>query len=73
MIDSEGRISEIYRMDSDEFLPPLDTWKIEILELGLQENLGDLGTREDFIANARVQVHESDGTVWEGLMQVDKE
>lgn len=60
-------ISEIVDPDSGKAHPPLEEWKIDVLERGLSENLGDLGGREEFVANARVRVTEQDGSSWEGL------
>lgn len=47
--------------------PPLKEWDLEVLETGLSDNLGKLGGRQDFVANARVRVTEQDGTSWTGL------
>lgn len=47
--------------------PPRNEWDLEVLERGLSVNLGDLGRRQDFIANARIRVTEEDGTSWTGL------
>lgn len=65
-------ISEIVDSDSGEPHPPLDEWKIDVLEQGLSENLGDLGGREDFVANTRVRVTEPDGSTWEGLAVIEE-
>lgn len=47
--------------------PPRADWEIEVLERDLYLNLGDLGGRGDYVANARVHVTEDDGTSWTGL------
>lgn len=47
--------------------PPLENWDLTVLEHGLSVNLGDLGGRSNFAANARVRVTEEDGTSWVGL------
>lgn len=60
-------ISEIFHEDTREMTPPLDEWSIEVLERGLHEDLGDIGGREHFVANARVMVKEPDGNSWIGL------
>lgn len=63
-------ISEIYRVETEELLPPLEEWQIRVVERGLHEDLGDVGGREPLVANARVEVTESDGTAWTGLARV---
>lgn len=65
-------ISEIVRDDTGETVPPLEAWEIEIIERGLSENLGDLGGREDVVANARVKVTEPDGSAWTGLTVIEE-
>lgn len=60
-------ISEIVRDDTGEAVPPLEEWEIEVIERGLSENIGDLGGREDVVANTRVKVTEPDGSAWTGL------
>lgn len=47
--------------------PPLDDWDLQVVESGLSVNLGKLGGRQEFVANARVHVTEEDGTSWTGL------
>lgn len=47
--------------------PPLREWDLTVLERGLCADLGDVGGRRDFVANARVLVTEEDGTCWTGL------
>lgn len=64
-------ISEIFHEDTREMTPPLDEWEIEVIERGLHEDLGDVGGRESFIANARVAVTEPDGKQWIGLTRLD--
>lgn len=64
-------ISEIYREDTEEFVPPLEEWEIEVLERDLREDFGDVGGREPFVANARVRVTEANGSTWEGLTRLD--
>lgn len=64
-------ISEIYREETDEFVPPLETWEIEIVGRELHEDIGDIGGREPFVANARVRVTEPDGSTWEGLTRLE--
>lgn len=66
------QISEIYRVDTEELLPPLEDWQIQVVDRDVSENLGDLGGREDFVANARVRVTEPNGSTWEGLAVVEK-
>lgn len=64
-------ISEIFHEDTGEMTPPLDEWEIEVLERGLSEDLGDVGGRESFVANARVAVTEPDGKKWIGLTRLE--
>lgn len=64
-------ISEIFHEDTREMTPPLDEWEIEVLERGLHEDLGDVGGRESFIANARVLVKEVGGKSWIGLTRLE--
>lgn len=64
-------ISEIYREDTEEFVPPLEQWGIEVVDQGLHKEFADIGGREPFVANARVRVTESDGTTWEGFTRID--
>lgn len=59
-------VSEIVREDG-EWVRPLAQWDIEVLDRNLSVNFGDLGGRQDFVANARVRVTEEDGTSWTGL------
>lgn len=47
--------------------PPREAWDLEVLERDLTVNLGKLGQRQDFVANARVRVVEADGISWTGL------
>lgn len=63
-------ISEIVDPDTGEARPPEEEWEIEVLELGLSVDLGDLGGREPYVANARVQVTEPGGETWEGLTRL---
>lgn len=72
MISYES-ISEIVDVDSGEARPPLEEWKIDVVERGLSEDLGDLGGRESFVANTRVRVTEPDGSTWEGLTILEEE
>lgn len=65
-------ISEIVATETGRAHPPLDEWKIDVLERGLAEDLGDIGGRETFVANARVQVTEPDGSTWEGLTIIEE-
>lgn len=66
---SYNRISEIVPDNGPHTAPqpPLEGWDLEVLETGLSNNLGKLGSRQDFVANARVRVTEADGTSWTGL------
>lgn len=68
--DPYQTIAEIYREDSKEFVPPLDEWEIEVVDRDLEDDLGDIGGRESFVANARVRVTEADGSTWEGLTRI---
>lgn len=70
MSHSYESISEIQRDDTRELVPPQKEWDIEVLERGLSVNLGDVGGRDEYVANARVRVTETDGTTWEGLTRV---
>lgn len=69
--DAYQSISEIYREDDGEFVPPLEEWEIEVLDTDVSAEFGDIGGRELFRANARVQVTEPDGTTWTGLVYLD--
>lgn len=66
-------ISEIFPENGDPGPPtaPLAEWDIEVLERGLSVELGDVGGREPFVANARVQVTEEDGSSWSGLTRIE--
>lgn len=64
-------ISEIVPADGENAKPPKVEWEIHVIERGLSQNLGDLGGREPFIANARVRVTEPDGSSWEGLTIIE--
>lgn len=68
--DTYEAISEIWRPDTEELLPPLEEWQIEIVERDLREDLGDVGGRQSLVANARVEVTEADGSTWTGLAKV---
>lgn len=72
MMGIDRQISEIVSVETGNAHPPLEEWAIEVLERGLSQNLGDLGGREDFVANTRVRVTESDGTTWEGLTIIEE-
>lgn len=71
MIEAYETISEIYREDTGELLPPLEEWEIEVVERGLSQDLGDVGGREPLVANARVHVTEPDGSQWSGVARVE--
>lgn len=68
---SYGSISEIYREDAEEFVPPRADWEIDVVERNLSEDLGDIGGREAYVANARVQVTEQSGDSWRGLVRLE--
>lgn len=68
--EAYSTISEIWRPDTEELLPPLEEWRIEVEERGLQVDLGDVGGRESLVANARVEVTEPDGSTWTGLTRL---
>lgn len=72
-VEAYQSISEIYREDIEEFVPPLEEWQIQVVDRDVSENLGDLGGRDDFVANARVRVTEPDGSSWEGLAVMEEQ
>lgn len=71
MTQAHETISEIYREDTGELVPPLEEWQIEVLEQDLSEDLADVGGREPFVANARVRVTQPDGSTWNDLTALD--
>lgn len=71
-VTATAHISEIVREDTGEVVPPLEEWSIEVIERGLSKDLGDLGGREPFVANARVRVIQPDGSAWTGLTQIQE-
>lgn len=71
MCSAHSTISEVFRPDTEELLPPLEEWEIEVLERGLSVELGDVGGRETFVANTRVRVSEPSGVEWEGYMRLE--
>lgn len=64
-------ISEIVREDTGEWEIPMADWELEVLERGLEENVGSIGGREDYVCNARVRVTEPDGSEWTGFVDID--
>lgn len=68
-MNSQSHISEIVPDNGPHATaqPPLHEWDVEMIESDLSVNLADLGGRQDFVANARVRVTETDGTSWTGL------
>lgn len=65
-------ISEIFPEDGEPGTPvsPAAEWDIEVIERELSVDLGDIGGREPFVANARVRVTEEDGSSWLGLTRI---
>lgn len=59
-------ISEIIDVDTGETRIPLREWTLVVLQHGIEKNLGDIGGREEFVANSRVLVTEEDGRQWVG-------